>query len=115
MTSLVDEALDIIQSKTTSIGLIGDLLNQSWQLKRELADTVTTPEIDEIYEAALDSGARGGKLLGAGGGGFFLLFVEPKKQLAVKERLKNLVQVDFGIDEVGSKIVLYEPAGLENR
>jgi D-glycero-alpha-D-manno-heptose-7-phosphate kinase len=115
MTSLVDEAMGVLQSKTSSMGRIGDLLNQSWQLKRELADTVTTPEIDEIYEAALDSGARGGKLLGAGGGGFFLLFVEPKKQLAVKERLKNLVQVDFGIDEVGSKIVLYEPAGLENR
>jgi D-glycero-alpha-D-manno-heptose-7-phosphate kinase len=115
MTSLVDEAMEIIQSETSSILEIGDLLNQSWQLKRELADTVTTPEIDEIYETALSAGARGGKLLGAGGGGFFLLFVEPDKQSNVKESLKNLVQVDFGIDEVGSKIVLYEPAGLENR
>ena len=115
MTSLVDEAINVIQTETNSILEIGDLLNQSWHLKRELADTVTTPEIDEIYDAALASGARGGKLLGAGGGGFFLLFVEPEKQSAVKERLKNLVQVDFGIDEVGSKIVLYEPAGLENR
>ena len=115
MTSLVDEAINVIQTETNSILEIGDLLNQSWHLKRELADTVTTPEIDEIYEAAMASGARGGKLLGAGGGGFFLLFVEPEKQSAVKERLKNLVQVDFGIDEVGSKIVLYEPAGLENR
>ena len=54
-------------------------------------------------------------MLGAGGGGFVLLFVEPDKQEAVKERLKDLVWVDFGIDEVGSKIVLYEPSGLENR
>ena len=115
ITSLVDEAMDVFQSDTRSIGEIGNLLNQSWQLKRELADNVTTPEIDEIYEAALDAGANGGKLLGAGGGGFILLFVEPDKQPAVKERLKNLVQVDFGIDEVGSKIVLYEPAGLESR
>ena len=115
MTSLVDEAMNVIQSSAHPIGMIGDLLNQSWQLKRELADTVTTPEIDEIYKTALDAGAKGGKLLGAGGGGFFLLFVEPEKQSKVKERLKNLVQVDFGVDEVGSKIVLYEPAGLENR
>lgn len=115
MTSLVDEAMEVIQSSTRSIGEIGNLLNQSWQLKRELADSVTTEEIDQIYEAALDAGAIGGKLLGAGGGGFILLFVEPDKQPAVKERLKNLIQVDFGIDEVGSKIVLYEPAGLESR
>jgi len=91
------------------------LLNQSWQLKRELADNVTTPKIDEIYDAALDAGAIGGKLLGAGGGGFVLLFVEPNKQASVKERLKDLVRVDFRIDDVGSKIVLYEPGGLENR
>jgi len=115
MTSLVDEAMEVIQTDARSIHEIGDLLHQSWLLKRELAETVTTDAIDEIYEAALDAGAKGGKLLGAGGGGFFLLFVEPDKQLAVKERLKKFIQVDFGIDEVGSKIVLYEPAGLENR
>ncbi len=115
ITSLVDEAMSIFQSDARPLREIGELLNQSWQLKRELADSVTTPEIDEIYDAALDAGAIGGKLLGAGGGGFILLFVEPGKQAAVKERLKNLVRVDFGIDDVGSKIVLYEPGGLENR
>ena len=91
------------------------MLHQSWRLKRELADNVTTPEIDEIYEAARDAGAVGGKLLGAGGGGFMLLFVEPDKQPAVTERLKNLVRVKFDVDEIGSKIVVYEPNGLENR
>jgi D-glycero-alpha-D-manno-heptose-7-phosphate kinase len=115
MTSLVDEAQGVLQSDSRPIREIGDLLNRSWQLKRELADSVTTPEIDEIYDTALDAGAIGGKLLGAGGGGFVLLFVEPDKQEAVKERLKDLVWVDFGIDDVGSKIVLYEPSGLENR
>ncbi len=115
ITSLVDEAMNVVQSDSRPLREIGELLNQSWQLKREWADNVTTPKIDEIYDAALDAGAIGGKLLGAGGGGFMLLFVEPDKQAAVKERLKDLVRVDFGIDDVGSKIVLYEPGGLENR
>ena len=115
ITSLVDEAQAVLESDSSPLREIGKLLNQSWQLKRELADNVTTPEIDEIYGAALDAGAIGGKLLGAGGGGFMLLFVEPDKQAAVKEKLKDLVRVDFGIDDVGSKIVLYEPGGLENR
>ena len=115
ITSLVDEAMNVVQSDGRPIREIGELLHQSWQLKRELADSVTTLEIDEIYDAALDAGALGGKLLGAGGGGFVLLFVEPDKQAAVKEILKDLVWVDFGIDDVGSKIVLYEPDGLENR
>ena len=115
ITSLVDEAMNVVQSDGRPVREIGELLHQSWHLKRELADSVTTPKIDEIYDAALDAGAIGGKLLGAGGGGFVLLFVEPDKQEAVKERLKDLVWVDFGIDDVGSKIVLYEPSGLENR
>ena len=115
MTDLVDEALSVVQSESRPISEIGGLLHDSWQLKRELADNVSTSEIDEIYETARQAGAIGGKLLGAGGGGFMLLFVEPDKQPAVKEKLKNLVQVNFGIDDVGSKIVVYEPAGLENR
>lgn len=115
MVGLVDEAIDVLQSDDRPIREIGELLHQSWRLKTELADNVTTPEIDEIYEAARDAGAVGGKLLGAGGGGFMLLFVEPDKQPAVTERLKNLVRVNFDVDEIGSKIVVYEPAGLENR
>jgi len=115
MVGLVDEAIDVLQSDGRPMREIGELLHQSWRLKKELADNVTTPEIDEIYEAARDAGAVGGKLLGAGGGGFMLLFVEPDKQPAVTERLKNLVRVNFDVDEIGSKIVVYEPAGLENR
>ena len=115
MAGLVDEGFDVLVSENRPIREIGELLHQSWQLKRELADNVTTPEIDEIFSAAMDAGATGGKLLGAGGGGFVLLFVEPDKQPAVKEKLKDLIRVEFGFDEVGSKIVLYEPDGLENR
>ena len=115
MAGLVDEALSVLVSENRPIREIGELLDQSWRLKRELADNVTTPEIDEIFTTAMDAGAIGGKLLGAGGGGFVLLFVEPDKQPAVKDKLKDLIRVDFGFDEVGSKIVLYEPDGLENR
>ena len=115
MVGLVDEALSVLQSDSRPMREIGVLLHQSWRLKRELADNVTTAEIDEIYNAARDAGAVGGKLLGAGGGGFMLLFVEPDKQPAVRERLKDLIRVDFSIDDVGSKIVVYEPAGLETR
>jgi len=115
MGSLVDDALSVLESENRPIREIGELLDQSWKLKRELADNVTTPEIDVIFDAAMDGGAIGGKLLGAGGGGFVLLFVELDKQPAVKEKLKNLIRVDFSFDEVGSKIVLYEPDGLENR
>ena len=115
MGQFVDEALNVLQSESRPITEIGELLHQSWLLKRELADAVSTPAIDGFYEEARKAGAIGGKLLGAGGGGFMLLFVEPEKQQAVKESMKNLVRVDFGIDEAGSKIVIYEPAGLENR
>ena len=115
MVGLVDEAIGVLQSDHRPVREVGELLHQSWRLKKELADDVTTPKIDEIYEAARDAGAVGGKLLGAGGGGFMLLFVEPDKQPAVMERLKKLVQVNFDVDEIGSKIVVYEPGGLENR
>lgn len=115
MVGFVDEALGVLLSDNRPILDVGAMLHESWQLKRELADAVSTPEVDEIYQSALDAGATGGKLLGAGGGGFMLLFVEPERQAAVAERLDSLIRVNFGPDDVGSKIVVYEPSGLENR
>ncbi len=115
MVSFVDDAMAILQSDSRPVREIGTLLDESWRLKRELADAVTTPEVDDIYRAARDAGALGGKLLGAGGGGFMLLFVEPHRRAAVEERLGNLIRVNFGIDTIGSKIVVYEPDGLEHR
>lgn len=113
MMQMVDEAQAILQDANRPIRDLGDLLQQSWQLKRELADGVSTPLVDEIYDAAVGAGASGGKLLGAGGGGFMLFIVEPNKQPAVREALKDLVSVKIAIDNVGSKIVVYEPDGLE--
>ena len=115
MAAMVGEALGILQSDTRPVREIGELLHESWMLKRELADSVTTPEIDDFYQAALDAGAVGGKLRGAGGGGFVLLYVAPGKQAAGKAKCKDLFQVSFEIDAAGATIVVYEPDGLENR
>jgi D-glycero-alpha-D-manno-heptose-7-phosphate kinase len=112
---MVDESIAILGSETAPLAVLGRLMHDSWQLKRDLADAVTTPEIDEIYSAAREAGAVGGKLLGAGGGGFMLFFVEPENQPKVRARLNTLTHVDFDIDTSGSKIVVYEPDGLENR
>jgi D-glycero-alpha-D-manno-heptose-7-phosphate kinase len=115
MTEMVDQSLGILQDTTSDLRTIGEMLHESWQLKRELADAVSTPAIDDIYDTARAAGAVGGKLLGAGGGGFMALFVERDKQRAVRESLGKLIEVSYDVDTVGSRIVVYEPDGLENR
>ena len=112
---MVNEAEAILQDTKTPLADIGRLLNESWSLKRELADEICTPAVDNIYEAALAAGAVGGKLLGAGGGGFVLFYVEPENQQLVREALAKLTEVHFDLDHVGSKIVIYEPDGLESK
>ena len=103
---------DPAQRRPTSIEQFGELLHEGWMLKKELSAKVSTADVDELYAAARAAGAIGGKLLGAGGGGFLLLFVKPELQARVKERLKHLVHVPFGFDEAGSRVVLYQPNGL---
>ncbi|KJS35648.1 MAG: kinase [Rhodospirillaceae bacterium BRH_c57] len=115
MVQMVDEAQAILCDERRPITDVGRLLHESWMFKRGLADTVTTPEIDGIYEAGQGAGALGGKLLGAGGGGFFLMFVEPHRQDAVRAVLRGLIEVGIRIDYSGSKIVVYEPDGLHLR
>jgi D-glycero-alpha-D-manno-heptose-7-phosphate kinase len=112
MRAMVDEAVKILHSANTPIEQFGELLHDSWMLKKELSAKVSTAEVDRLYAAARAAGAIGGKLLGAGGGGFLLLFVKPELQARVKERLKHLVHVPFGFDEAGSRVVLYQPNGL---
>jgi D-glycero-alpha-D-manno-heptose-7-phosphate kinase len=106
---LCDEANSILQQKENGVSALGKLMHEGWMLKRELAEGVTTPAIDDIYNAGLEAGALSGKLLGAGGGGFMLFLVEPDKQKAVREKLKDLIHVNFEIDTGGSKIVVFEP------
>jgi D-glycero-alpha-D-manno-heptose-7-phosphate kinase len=109
---MVDEAISILTNSGTKIEEFGKLLDQSWKYKRALSKQVSTLEIDHIYDQAMLAGAIGGKILGAGGGGFMLLFVRPENQPAVRERLKNLVHVPFNFESSGSRVVVYQPNGL---
>lgn len=114
MRAMVDEAQEILQTPTRSLDDFGKLLHESWCLKRELADNVSNPEIDAMYEAGREAGALGGKLLGAGGGGFMILFAPRDRHDKIRERLSALIEVSFEMNSAGSKIVLYEPNGLDN-
>ncbi|MGE5475842.1 MAG: kinase [Bacteroidales bacterium] len=112
MVAMVDEAQHILMDPKRPILDIGRLLHESWLCKRELADCVSSPEIDAIYEAGRSAGAVGGKLLGAGGGGFMLFMVAPEHRAALREKLRSLIEVKLNIDHVGSRVVLYSPGGL---
>ena len=112
MRSMVDRAYEVLLDPSVPLREFGELLHESWLLKRQLSNRISTPEIDEIYEAGREAGAIGGKLLGAGGGGFMVFLVEPDKRERVRERLSKLIEVSVDFENEGSKIVLYEPEGL---
>jgi D-glycero-alpha-D-manno-heptose-7-phosphate kinase len=114
MRDMVDEATTILASCDDPIEKFGRLLDQSWKLKRGLASGVTTSRVDEIYEAAIAAGAYGGKLLGAGGGGFMLFVVPDERKQTVKDRLQALVNVHFRFDTSGSKILYAERDEWDN-
>jgi D-glycero-alpha-D-manno-heptose-7-phosphate kinase len=109
MLQLVDEAEAILASPNRPVGEFGRLLHESWQIKRSLTQKISNANLDEIYEAGLSAGALGGKLLGAGGGGFMLFFVPPEKREALRTRLKKLLCVPFRFSDRGSHVVVYEP------
>jgi D-glycero-alpha-D-manno-heptose-7-phosphate kinase len=109
MLQLVDEAESTIVSPNRPLDEFGRLLHQGWQIKRTLTQKISSPSIDEIYQAGLSAGALGGKLLGAGGGGFMLFFVPPERREALRERLKKLLCVPFTFSNRGSYVVVYEP------
>jgi D-glycero-alpha-D-manno-heptose-7-phosphate kinase len=109
MLQMVDESMDIVSNPHRQIRDFGSLLHESWNLKKALTNKITTPQIDEIYQAGLDAGAIGGKLLGAGGGGFMLFFVPPERREALITRLRKLLYVPFAFSNRGSHVVVYEP------
>jgi D-glycero-alpha-D-manno-heptose-7-phosphate kinase len=115
MRELVDQAAAILTDQNRSLSEIGSMLHESWMMKKELADEVSTPLIDMIYEAARAAGALGGKLLGAGGGGFLLLFAKPGDHPRIREKLRGLIEVSFRMGSPGSKIIIYEPDETEER
>ena len=110
LTEMVDRAIETVRSPC-DLADFGRLLNEGWALKRRLSDRVSTPDIDALYDTALRAGAIGGKLLGAGGGGFLLLFVRPEHRAKIRTALPKLIDVPFRFDTSGSRIVLYQPDG----
>jgi len=109
---MVGEGASIMANINIPINDFGKLLHQSWENKRSLSNKVTNTQIDELYNVAIRAGATGGKVLGAGGGGFVLFFVKPENKDKVKDALSNLTFVPFKFENTGSKVVLYQPNGF---
>jgi D-glycero-alpha-D-manno-heptose-7-phosphate kinase len=105
---LVDEGLSVLSSEQP-IDVFGELLHNAWETKRKLSQKISNPAIDGFYERARKAGAVGGKLLGAGGGGFLLFVVPPEKQASVKSALNELKQVKFAFDNIGTSLLFYQP------
>lgn len=108
MSEMVDDGVALL-SGDGDITEFGRLLDEAWQLKRSLSAQISNPQIEEIYGEARAAGAIGGKLIGAGGGGFLLLFADPGDQPRIRERLGRLIHVPFRFDYVGSQIIFYDP------
>ncbi len=106
--SMVDDAIDILSSNQ-DIRSLGELLHQGWEYKRKLSEKVSTTAIDDLYLRARNAGAIGGKLLGAGGGGFMLICVEPQNRSQVRAALSDLVEVPFKFESTGSQVIYYQP------
>jgi D-glycero-alpha-D-manno-heptose-7-phosphate kinase len=107
MKDLVEESVAILHSGQDLKGF-GELLHEAWEAKRSLSARVSNAQVDEIYQQALAAGAIGGKLTGAGGGGFLLLFVPPGRQQEVRERLNKLIHVPFKFEFSGSQIIFFD-------
>lgn len=105
MVILVDELKKSLYSG--SLNDFGKILHENWLLKRQLAKNITSLQIDDIYNIGIKNGAKGGKLLGAGGGGFMLFYCEKSKQAQLEKSLKGLRKFDFAFDHEGSKLIYY--------
>ena len=109
MRSLVDKAEEILVDKDKDLDEFGKLLDVTWKLKKQTGDTISSTKIDEFYLKAMEAGALGGKLLGAGGGGFLLFYVPEEKQKDVRNALNNLMEVPFRFEKQGTSVVYYSP------
>lgn len=113
MLVLVDEAERVLTDKNADLNEFGRLLDHTWRLKRQTGAAVSTNSIDGLYERGIKAGALGGKLLGAGGGGFFVFYVEPEYQATVKEAMSDLLYVPFEFENGGTRVIHYTPESYE--
>lgn len=113
MLSLVDEAEKVLTDKNEDLNEFGRLLDYTWKLKRQTGSAVTTNSIDELYAKGIKAGAIGGKLLGAGGGGFLVFYVNPERQDSVRLAMKNLLYVPFEFEDGGTRVIHYSPESYE--
>ena len=109
MLALVDEAEQVLTDKTADLDDFGRLLHQSWMLKKQTGSKISTGSIDELYQKAMEAGALGGKLLGAGGGGFLLFYVQEERQEAVSRAMGDLMRVPFAFEDGGTRVIHYTP------
>jgi D-glycero-alpha-D-manno-heptose-7-phosphate kinase len=107
MQRLVDSAIDVLNDGIDGFDDFGRLLHEGWLLKKSLSEKVSTSQIDEIYDKGIATGALGGKILGAGGGGFILFYIAPEKQDQLKKALSPLLHVPFHFDTLGSQVIYY--------
>lgn len=115
MYDLVDEAERVLVDQSTDLDDFGRLLDTTWKLKRRTGGSVSTNSIDELYQKGIDAGALGGKLLGAGGGGFLVFYVQPDKQDAVKNAMSNLMHIPFEFENGGTRVIHFTPEAYEPR
>ncbi len=113
MYALVDEAEAVLEDKHSDLDDFGRLLDRTWRLKRQTGSSISTDSIDELYERGIAAGALGGKLLGAGGGGFLVFYVQPGKQAAVMEAMKGLLHIPFRFEDGGTSVIHYSPESYD--
>ncbi len=115
MLALVDEAEQVLVNKDRDLDDFGRLLDRTWRLKKQTGSKISTNSIDAFYEKGIQAGALGGKLLGAGGGGFLLFYVQPEKQEAVRDAMKELMYIPFAFENGGTRVIHYSPETYEPR
>ena len=113
MYELVNEAELVLVNKDRDLDDFGRLLDTTWKLKKGTGSSISTGSIDESYEKGMQAGALGGKLLGAGGGGFLLFYVQPENQKAVREAMKDLMYIPFRFEDGGTRVIHYTPEPYE--
>ena len=113
MLALVDEAQQVLVNKERDIDDFGRLLDHTWRLKKQTGSKISTNNIDVLYDKGVQAGALGGKLLGAGGGGFLLFYVQPEKQRAVCEAMSELLYIPFQFENGGTRVIHYTPETYE--